>query len=225
MPIIMTGKRFQNQSPQPNSGLITHYTFDNTLSDSANSYDLTLNTGTANYVTGQSNQAIDFATQFGFNDSTNIPSGTNSASVSTWVNYDTLPAPNTGIFQAYIKSDGVASTDNKNIGIWIENTGYLWGRIMDGNNSAINFPKNFQTSSNTWYHIVTVVDENSSTVKQYVDNVEVSSVNYNGTLFGWDSLQVGRQGDGLAWDGRIDEVRFYNRALTVSEIDTLYNNP
>lgn len=225
MPIVMPGKRFQEQTVQPTSGLITHYTFDNTLSDSANSYDLTLSSGAPNYVAGQSNQAIDFSNQYAINDSTNIPSGTNSASVSVWIDYDNLPAPNTGIFQAYIKSDGIASTDNKNIGIWIADDGYLWGRIMDGNNSAVNFPENFQTTSNTWYHIVTVADESSGTVKQYVNNTEVSSVSYNGTLYGWDSIQVGRQGDSTAWDGVIDEVRFYDRALTVGEIDTLYNNP
>jgi hypothetical protein len=38
-------------------------------------------------------------------------------------------------------------------------------------------------------------------------------------------VNIGRQGKGMYWKGLLDEVRVYNRALTATEVQTLYANP
>jgi len=79
-----------------------------------------------------------------------------------------------------------------------------------------------------WHHIIAIF--NSATDRMlYVDGVlEVSDsvlVNYNSNVDRWD---IGRLGDDTAtayFDGTIDHVLLYNRALTAQEIGRLYREP
>lgn len=76
----------------------------------------------------------------------------------------------------------------------------------------------------TWVHIV--VRYNGVTLKVYKNTIEIFTDNVTGTLTG-PSGSVGTIGgyevDGNAsFDGRIDDVRIYNRALSTDDIATLY---
>jgi len=79
-------------------------------------------------------------------------------------------------------------------------------------------------SAGVWYHVVGVVDRTNGTtlyldgVAQTTDTAETGNLN-NDT----GPLYIGRHDSGLYWDGIIDDVRFYNRALTAAEILQLYN--
>ena len=80
------------------------------------------------------------------------------------------------------------------------------------------------TFTNTWVHVVVWYD--GTTMKFYVNNSMVNSgalgplnttltgTGYFGTRSGSDSLP-----------GLIDDIRIYNRALSVAEISLLYNEP
>jgi PKD repeat protein len=78
--------------------------------------------------------------------------------------------------------------------------------------------------ANTWYHIVSVVENN--VVNIYVDGQVVSTAysvvpaqsNSNFMSIGMDYSSSARYFDGI-----IDEVRLYNRPLSLSEIQTLYS--
>jgi hypothetical protein len=84
--------------------------------------------------------------------------------------------------------------------------------------------------ANAWYHVVSAVSKTAGTVKLYV----------NGTLQGTASFAAGtaaREYDAVPFrigkgqnspanwvaDGKVDQVRFYNRELSSGEVDDLYN--
>jgi len=86
-------------------------------------------------------------------------------------------------------------------------------------------------SLNTWHHVVLVYDYAASMAKLYVDGVFHNTGTDSDTVNGFDthdvpdSWNIGRQFYGFSYfDGKIDEVRVYNRALKTSEITALYNS-
>ncbi|MCK4447098.1 MAG: DUF1565 domain-containing protein, partial [Candidatus Marinimicrobia bacterium] len=75
---------------------------------------------------------------------------------------------------------------------------------------------------NKWYFITATYDGDN--MKLYVDGVNViSEVETDKILTGDDPLVIGGSIQGCYFNGTIDEVNIYNRALTQSEIDSLYN--
>ena len=78
---------------------------------------------------------------------------------------------------------------------------------------------------NTWTHLAATYD--GATMRLYVNGVQVASRAQTGTIAtSTNPLQIG--GDSLYgqyFAGMIDEVRVYNRALSVTEIQTDMNSP
>lgn len=79
-------------------------------------------------------------------------------------------------------------------------------------------------SQNVWYHIVGVYDSSTSKLKIYVNNVKTevtasgSAVDTNG------SFEIGAStAGGNAFDGLIDDIAIFDRALTDSEVALLFN--
>jgi len=80
-------------------------------------------------------------------------------------------------------------------------------------------------AANTWTHLAATYD--GATLRFYVNAVQVSSIARTGNLaMSTNPLQIG--GDSLYgqfFQGKIDDVRVYNRALSVSEIQTDMGRP
>jgi hypothetical protein len=75
-----------------------------------------------------------------------------------------------------------------------------------------------------FYHFVMIYD--GSKLSTYVDGVLKGSVNANGTIMtNLNNIYIGKYtlGDGYFFDGTLDDIRIYNRALTDQEISALYN--
>ena len=82
-------------------------------------------------------------------------------------------------------------------------------------------------SANAWYHIVGTYNKNlsSNQIKIYVNSVEGTPDTYNGDInSGSINLILGRKGiePSRYFNGTIDEVRIYNRALSADEIIALH---
>ena len=102
--------------------------------------------------------------------------------------------------------------------------------IVDASNSAGRTTINNVLTLNQWHHIVAVYDGVSpANTKIYIDGIDVavedqpwSYYSKSGNVF-----LGGRQDLYLHsfWDGAIDDVRIYNRALTAQEIKQLYHDP
>jgi hypothetical protein len=194
---------------------------DATFADST-AYDGTVNGATfqsSGGVTDFENGANSGAFEFdGSNDKitidpfNNLPN--NEFSVSLWSNKDTT---NSNVCFWHMPN---SSGDNTNA-VFTESDEY---RYLSNNNV---FDTGIPVKDNTWQHIVATGD--GSTASIYVDNSLGATTSYNTFNFegvfhiGVDVDGGPRSGFSQFFDGQIDDVRIYNRALTESEISDIYN--
>jgi gliding motility-associated-like protein len=83
-----------------------------------------------------------------------------------------------------------------------------------------------QTDDEKWHHVV--VSKSNSKYKLYFDGALLDSISDNKVLFSIDSMVVGFQGvfgfDSERWfKGLIDDIGIWNRPLTNTEVNSLYN--
>ena len=82
-------------------------------------------------------------------------------------------------------------------------------------------------SINTWYHCVYTLDNsNSVNTKLYLNGVlkQSSTGTASKTLGTYKNLVIGESGDaGRGFNGNIDDLRIYDRVLSVAEVEKLYN--
>ncbi|MGB4833411.1 MAG: LamG domain-containing protein, partial [Candidatus Moraniibacteriota bacterium] len=166
------------------------------------------------WTTGRIGSAVTFD---GTDDSINIPDsplwdynpGTQARTFSAWVNFDTLPAS----VQPIAGADGV-------LGAY---TFYVYGTgmyLFDGSGGVSAGDAHLVTGS--WTLLTWVIQ--GGTLTCYRDGSVVGSAsgvaNANqlpsGFFLGWDGYSAGFA------DGKIDEARFYNRALSADEVSQLY---
>jgi hypothetical protein len=85
--------------------------------------------------------------------------------------------------------------------------------------------------NNKWYHIVFTYEKQNNRHKIYVNGQLKSEVTYSGSYTNISSqlapLTVGVRAAGSqsTFSGKIDDIAFYNRALTDAEVNCLYNEP
>ena len=82
-------------------------------------------------------------------------------------------------------------------------------------------------SNDVWYYVAGTYDANTGDMKLYLDGSEENSENIPGGI-GYDpsneeAIRIGGK-TGNEWNGSIDEVRIYNRALSAAEIRKLYES-
>ena len=213
------------------SGLVAHWTFDGKDTRSGEMKDVSGNGKNGNpvaiatstfYTTGKLGQALSFD---GVNDSIAIPSVvTYPFTVSLWAtqNTDWNPAGSGTMDELFNMS---ISGQRVSLGItdyWVANGEIT---IMYGGTSHWGATKPSQTGPSTWNHIVFVVPaSNDSSHKVYVNGVSQTMTDNGGGHGGTAGWNIGsNSGSGEYWDGKIDDVRVYNRLLSASEVKQLYS--
>ena len=158
-------------------------------------------------------------------DSASLNPGTGSFSVSAWVK-EASCVPSMVIAA---KSNGGGASSS-----------YGWHLGVFGGTCApqLHFATgaSFTTISNSngltagkWYHIVAVVDENNiANSVMYINasavGTGVSNGGNSGPVTNTVPLAIGNESDGgFSWNGAIDDLRIYDRALTQAEVTQLYN--
>jgi len=78
---------------------------------------------------------------------------------------------------------------------------------------------------NEWHHYAITVDNINKTVKFYVDGEQFGETHSyeNGFSNQGGALYIGQYSSGYRWNGAIDDVQFYNYALSSEEIADLLN--
>lgn len=79
-----------------------------------------------------------------------------------------------------------------------------------------------------WHHLVVIFNGNAATTSVYLDNSFINTLSHtaDSNQTNTNTLYVGRSNNAspiLAFDGHIDDVRFYNHRLATAEIAFLYN--
>src|SRR3989339_2049254 len=201
-----------------NDGLIVYYDFDEANGtvayDSAGSRDASLENGAA-WTTGKEGSAVSFD---GANDY--VDAGTDSLGVSSAI---TVSAWVTRAGSGSDATTGIVERGNYMYPFWLDMVGQS---VKNGvRTSGTNYIQNpDDITDNAWHHLAFTY--NGSYQALYVDGNEVDSDSNSGTLDDRSGklLTIGRTAGGSGYfNGKIDEVRIYERALSTDEISELYS--
>src|SRR5262249_6365067 len=82
------------------------------------------------------------------------------------------------------------------------------------------FPGSTAVQAQTWYHVAVIYD--GSALKMYVNGILDGSVAATGAIVtGPQPLTIGGQQSGWFFNGRVDELSVYNRALSSAEVQSI----
>src|SRR5210317_385886 len=203
------------------SSCIATYQFENDETDLSGSYD---GTGTAiQYAAGRYGQAASFNGSSSGIDLPNLGiSGSQSRTVSFWFNLNTTPS---GTEQLY--SQG---TNNLKEAFNIQLTSSAKVQVSYAGRE---WDSTTALSTGQWYHILVTYNggniETSSNTEIYINGTEETLVSGGGSSTGSASTSNTSYSLGyrtnistLYVDGKIDQVRIFNKALSASEVTTLY---
>jgi len=147
----------------------------------------------------------------------------NTLTIMMWAQYTDTPTTNIGLLHVQAGEDENADPGSKIIGIWVENTGILWGRIIPDGVGNVNLPKNAVMEANVWNHVALIINADSGKATQYLNGEAIGEVDYSGTMTAFTFANIGRQGN-ESWEGGIDEVALFDQALTADEIKEAMSN-
>ena len=96
--------------------------------------------------------------------------------------------------------------------------GKIQWMVYNGSSDGINTVVSGSIETNKWYHVVATLD--NQYVRLYVNNVKYETLNTIGTLMNNPLIhtRIGTWITSNYFHGLIDEVRIYNRALSLEEI-------
>ncbi|MHC4500820.1 MAG: LamG-like jellyroll fold domain-containing protein, partial [Planctomycetota bacterium] len=200
------------------SGLIAHWKFDEgsgTIAyDSAGSNDGIVYG--AVWTSGQIDGALSFD---GVNDYVNCGTGppitgTGNFAVSAWVKTDSAAA-------GVILNQRRISSAHGSYMLSVPATGYVRFAVYNSG-YGFNFKSNVKVNDGLWHHIA-AVRTNSTDGEIYVDGSLAGSGSGGVKSLENVPVVIGRwNGGGLYFNGIIDDVRIYDRALSPEEIQQLY---
>jgi Concanavalin A-like lectin/glucanases superfamily len=215
------------------TGLVIWWNFDegsgtSAADSSGNGYTGAL-TGTPAWVTAHNNGGLSFnaAHPDQVQTTNSLYFGAGSFTYAAWVN------TTQSVSQVRIVGSKIAAGTSY---IWVNEyisaglTGFST-EIRDDAAAAFGVQSGLSISDGLWHHVALVVDRTGNMIYLYVDGVAVSSTAHTFTgNFGvvgtpFTATTAGDQGANptFAYQGTIDDVRIYNRALGAGEIAHLYN--
>lgn len=205
-------------------GLLAYYPLNGDVSDvSGNEKDGTIN-GDPSFGSGRDGQALALDGQDDYVELPSVGFGEGSFTIAGWVNLDSFSTPNT----LYSNGEGTPACDDGIRRFGTSGDGRVQLRVANCEDQQGTTPTTLSTGQ--WYHIAITVDKSSATARIYIDGNQDTSFSVAGLFDDLISsaphaLGVFVQADGpnkAGWfDGRMDEVRFYGRALSTSEIESL----
>ena len=211
----------ESDVPSQSDSGVSRYPFDGDVNDSWGSNDGTDNTS-AGFVDGVFGQAKDFN---GTDDRVELPDlGLNSSqsfTFSAWTNMDSGDSSIHGIVSRYDGSDDIIqfqidARNDPNVVHW---------RAGHAGSNEISITSNVNDPYESWIHIVGVYDSTGPTLRLY-ENGSLTAES-TGTVDDFDTADgpwIGAQSDGSKYfNGAIDDVRIYDKALSPTEVEQLYS--
>lgn len=213
------------------SGLVGYWTFDgaDTTSTTATDRSGSSNTGTLTggptVTTGKLGQALSFD---GTDDYVSVSDATSldlttAITVSAWVYGRSWANSEANFILAKID---FSAGEHRSYQFQVETDGKLRFRFLEQASSDGSATAPAALDTNRWYYVTATYDR--SNIKLYVDGALVNTTAETEALIpNNNQLSIGRavrdnDTDFGEWDGSLDEVRVYNRALSAAEIQSLY---
>ena len=148
---------------------------------------------------------------------------TNSSTFSAWFN--------TSINDSNLRS--IAANRNGGVGfiaydVYTQNGALLLAQQYLGGGGASNITGTTNIADGNWHNVTVVLDNSNGTLKMYLDGSQEGTTysftsGQNLTQFA-NTLYIGKTFfNERYWNGSIDQVRIFNRAITANEVETLYD--
>ncbi len=204
------------------SGLVSWYRAENNANDSKGSNHGTLQNG-ATFAAGRVGQAFSFDGVNDFvsiNNGSSLDFGTRDFSVELWLNLNDVSGEQT----LFIKRVGTFPNSQE----YLLETGVSGGLrflVRDTTSNQNDLVISNQISANTWYHFAAVRQGGNS--KIYLNGTlvgdQTAGTNVNTGTGGTAVFGALLDVNARFVNGRIDEPAFYNRALSQTEIQAIFN--
>ena len=229
---VYAAKINQSTNDRAKSGLVGMWSFDAQDMAGTNAYDKSTSfatgtiTGTVTRVTGKLGQAIsvDGSSRYvtiNHQNSINF-ANTDDFTIGFWTKFNPQTVSSAIILE---KWDGTAG--GYSYTVRANSDGTIFFARYDGGN-APQVSSLTSISDNKWHNVVVEHIRSSKTMLIYIDGVRDNSSTYTtlNTITSTSNLCIGRRCDGNAqtlFNGSIDDLRIYNRALSAAEVKQLYN--
>jgi hypothetical protein len=218
-------------------GLVAYYQFNGNANDESGNG----NDGTVYGATLAQDRFGNFDSAFSFNgisDYINIGKNVKPpfpVSVSLWVNTNDLDANGCGV--AGVVRNDQYDDDSYRYGLTVRiDDGYLISHYFEGSSAPWNrigyISNDAIISIDNWYHLVVIFNAHKN-IRLFVNGVEQPGHYDDGTGSGMLYSDSGNGAIGMFrcnrpvrtcyFNGIVDDIRFYNRALSEQEIRMLYN--
>ena len=214
-----------------NDGLVAHYEFEDNANDSSGNNNNMEQHGGVTYEQGVIGKALSLDGVDDYLEAIEkLPLNDFPVSISTWVKVKGTPVSYYSIYS----SDYNDNWMGKYNGFWIQvlnRVDYpnnITGVAGSGSSNRAVIRANNTYNDNTWSYL-TVIFSASNEMSIYMNGVikstEVTNTNFTALAFRGDKDRIGseyKSSNREYFKGLIDDLRIYNRALTQSEINELY---
>ena len=207
----------------PTNGLVAYYPFNGNVNDeSGNTVNGTNNGGTfTNDRYGNASKAIQFNGNSWVDIGTTLQN--NLFTINLWIYVTSLPSNNYGLIS---KLDNLNSTNRfKNHEIYLQSNGKINAIIADGT-IWNNFNSLSRIKANEWTMLT--LRYSGSTASLFINggldasySISDYTISNVKTVFGRRAVPF-NSSDNIYLNGRLDDIRFYNRALSDAEIQQIY---
>jgi len=219
-----------NNSPGWTNNLAAYLPFDGDLIDQSGNSNNGTNYGTV-FDSGKINQGLSFD---GTNRYVEIPDSSSldiidEITLEAWVypkswDDDAWPVPDKSTENSILTKAGDSDYGAWNLHYKTISKGFRFE--LNNGSTQVLFESSPSMGLNTWYHVVGTY--NGSEMKLYINGSLSNSLSISGQIATNDMpLRIGKQFwyDDIYsyWDGLIDEVKIYNRALNADEVLEHYN--
>ena len=211
------------------SNLITFYKFDETSGTTAadsSGYGKNGAVTSGAWAAGKINNCLNFNGTTGSVTVPNLGTVFRQFTIATWVNLTALPSGSGWAASSLASTDGWTSGSLALLFLG-PNSGTNANKFQFSLNGANEFwsSKDFSALVGTWAHVAVVYDSIGGTMKIYVNGVLDSSSTISTTQGGdLSTLKIGSwNGNDRFFNGKLDDFRIYDTALSASEVLALYN--
>ncbi len=196
-------------------GLAGYWKFDGNFNDASGNNNNGTQSGGVSFASGKQDQAGSFDgsddyVNAGNNSSLNF---TNSLTIAAWVKTNDIANTTQGIMDKFDGSNG----------FFLRRWGDFQILVKNGGTDYYTYDT---TPTTEWFYLAGVVDPTNNRLKFYVNGVLKKEVTGYYAPATATNLLIGTTGpsaNGVRWNGLIDEVRIYNRALSATEIKAIYD--